>query len=170
MLLEYIKAIGNTPFESNKSFIWPEASINDLKLRIYNQLNYFENITLEKVTIADVGSGMGIHANFFATKGAQVTCYEPDVSRAVESKRLFPNLDISATTFDHKRFHIITLYGVCEFINTQKEIDDIFNCCNILVIDNGVKLPQTYNKVYQKTYFDKVKTRTRYFEIYRNGR
>lgn len=169
MIFKYFKSIGIKPFEKSKMHIWPNASINDIMFRVLNQLLYFESCNFNKTKIADVGSGIGVHANYFLTKEAEVTCYEPNLTCALISKELFPNLNIIQNKFDFKKYHIITLFGVCEFIDDQQEIDDIFNCCNFLITDNGVNIKQNYDKIYQKTYFDKVKNRTRYFEVYKNG-
>jgi 2-polyprenyl-3-methyl-5-hydroxy-6-metoxy-1,4-benzoquinol methylase len=150
----------------NLLHIYKQADYKQILKRLYNQLKFFENLNIQKVKIADVGSGVGFHANYFALKGAEVTCYEPHTPCADACRDAFPSLSVknSAFTFD-KQYDIITLFGVVPFVSSQY-IDNIFQHTKVMIIDTRTPYTNIFNCVFNFKYSDTISQTKRTFNVY----
>lgn len=175
LLETYIQSINRDLIKLDIGLIYPNCTYSEILSRMYNQLVSFESTNLSKIKIADIGSGLGIHANYLRLKGANVTCYEPNTNYSKLSKYFFPELNVKNKFFDYEKYDIITLFGgvyhlMSEKINRRK----IFYFGKLIVIDlypnpDRKECEEELSEeklVFQKVYYDEVRKRDRLFRIY----
>lgn len=171
----YIQSINIDLIKLNIDLIYSNCNDFEILSRIYNQLISFESIDLSKIKIADIGSGLGIHANYLRLKGANVTCYEPNKNYSMLSKYFFPDLNVKNMFFDYKKYDMITLFGgIYHLMSEKTNRKKLFYSAKLILID---LYPNPDKKecedelseeklVFQKVYYDDIRKRDRLFRIY----
>jgi hypothetical protein len=151
------------------NYIYKGASYKDVLTRLYNQLIFFDNIQLMNCKVADIGSGIGIHANYFYNKGADVTCFDIDPVVSSINQQYFPNLRVINSTFNFdKTYDIICLYGIVPFVE-ETFIINLFSKAKILIIDSTILYSTTLSRSFAKTYYDRISKKNRVFSLYINS-
>jgi 16S rRNA G527 N7-methylase RsmG len=69
-LIDYITFLlkNKNILDTNISLIYNQQNYENILTRIYQQLIFFENFNLKNCDIVDIGSGIGIHSNYFLIK------------------------------------------------------------------------------------------------------
>jgi hypothetical protein len=171
-LNHYLRALNTDILDLNIFKLYKKASRDLIIRRLINQLKFFDRLALDSAKIADVGSGLGIHANFFHLKGAQVKLFEPDEELYNSCKLLFPHLNISNNEFNvDDIFDIITLFGVYQFVS-KEYIDNIYQHTKILIVDSATPVELDYKCKFTEVYYDPITNydsgRKRHFKVFVN--
>jgi hypothetical protein len=167
-LIDYITFLlkNKNILDTNISLIYNQQNYENILTRIYQQLIFFENFNLKNCDIVDIGSGIGIHSNYFLIKEANIIGYEPNLEAYTACKNLFPNLEIKNSSFDfNKKYKIATLFGVIPFVET-KYVEQIYNSTQFLIIDSRSPYDFNFKVVFSKKYFDKITNYYRTFTVY----
>ena len=174
LLNDYLKTLNTDILDLNIAKLYKKASKDLIIRRLINQLNFFDNLNLDSAKMADVGSGLGIHANFFYLKKAQIKLFEPDKELYSACKLLFPHLNVSNNEFNADGiFDIITLFGVYQFV-PKEYVDNIFQHTKILIIDSGTIIDLDYKRKFIQVYYDPITDyysgRKRHFSVFINDK
>jgi hypothetical protein len=169
MLVEnYINNLSEEILDLNISKIYKYASRDLIKTRLKNQLSFFDKINLNLIKMADIGSGIGIHSNYFYVNNAQVTLFEPDHNMLSQCKQVFPHLNIVNSEFDqNENFHICTMFGVYQFVSNTY-VDMIYQHTRLLIIDSATPVLVSYPCIFRKNYDDSISNKTRRFHVFLN--
>lgn len=179
LLINFLKKISEDILNLNVSMIHELQtdsiiSKDMMTKRLTNQLIFFDKLNLNSIKMADVGSGLGIHGNFFYLKNAKVKLFEPNKKNYDTCKSLFPYLNIFNTEFDvDETFDIITMFGVTQFVS-KEYIDMIYQHTKILIVDTAKPIDNDYECRYNRKYYDPITEyqsgRKRQFNVYINNK
>jgi hypothetical protein len=153
----FIESLSNLVFEDNASFPFSEKTHplvkqnpQSYRRRYETQLSVFDIFNFKKLKIADIGGGIGIHAEYMRLKGHDVCMYEPNVEYCNIASKHFPNLHIVNDYFDHKMYDMITFFSPETEFENSINIDPSFlkrNCVMILVDQRALKFNRMLSEI-----------------------
>lgn len=179
LLINFLKEISEDVLNLNVSMIHElqtdsKISKDMMIKRLTNQLIFFDKLNLNGIKIADVGSGLGIHGNFFYLKNAEVKLFEPNKKNYDTCKSLFSHLNVLNSEFNvDETFDIITMFGVTQFVS-EEYIDMIYQRTKMLIVDTAKPIENDYECRYNRKYYDPITEyhsgRKRQFNVYINNK
>jgi hypothetical protein len=153
----FIDSLSDSVFADNAAFPFSEKThpivVKNPQLyrnRYKSQLSIFDIFKFNKLKIADIGGGIGAHAEFMRRKGHDVYMFEPNTKYCELASKHFPDLRIVNDYFGDDVFDIITMFSPeTSFVDNVNKNSSFLkrNCVAIIIDQRAIKFNEMISEI-----------------------